>query len=67
MEIGKIIKEGRLKKGLTQQELANLLNVSMQAVSKWERGGTPDIMLLVPLAKILEISLDELLGYNKKQ
>jgi len=64
VEIGKIIKERRLEKGLTQQELANLLNVSMQAVSKWERGGTPDIMLLVPLAKVLEISLDELLDYK---
>lgn len=63
MEIGKIIKEQRIKKGLTQKELAELLKVSAQAVSKWERGGTPDILLLVPLAKALGISLNLLLNY----
>ncbi|MBR4950483.1 MAG: helix-turn-helix transcriptional regulator, partial [Clostridia bacterium] len=51
------------KKGLTQKELAELLKVSAQAVSKWERGGTPDILLLVPLAKALGISLNLLLDY----
>ena len=60
---GNSIKEQRIKKGLTQKELAELLKVSAQAVSKWERGGTPDILLLVPLAKALGISLNLLLDY----
>ncbi len=67
MEMAKIIKEQRIKKGLTQKELAERLNVSAQAVSKWERGGTPDIMLLVPLAKVLDISLNRLLDYTEKE
>ena len=65
MEIGKIIKEQRIKKGLTQKELAELLKVSAQAVSKWERGGTPDILLLVPLAKALGISVSALSMYEQ--
>ncbi len=67
MEIGQIIKKQRIKKGLTQKDLAERLNISTQAVSKWERGGTPDILLLVPLAKALDISLNQLLDYTGKE
>ena len=55
------IKRLRLEKNLTQEQLASLLGVSAQAVSKWETTETyPDGALLVPLAQALGVSLDEL-------
>jgi len=61
--IGKRIKELRKKNDLTQEKLADYLNVSFQAVSKWEKGdNAPDLGLLVPLSRILHVSLDELMG-----
>ena len=60
--IGKRISEKRRNKGLKQDELAEMLSVSPQAVSKWENDQTcPDISLLPLLAKILGVSVDELL------
>lgn len=57
------IKKFRLENNLTQEQLAALLGISAQAVSKWETGNTyPDGALLVPLAKALSVSLDELFG-----
>ena len=62
--IGQRIREQREKLGLKQQDIANALQVSPQAVSKWERGeNAPDISLLIPLAKLLGVSTDNLLGY----
>ncbi len=53
----------REKRGLKQNDIAHALQVSAQAVSKWERGeNAPDIILLVPLAKLLGVSVDWLLG-----
>ncbi len=66
MAIGAKIKEFRLKKGMTQRELAERLNISMQAVSKWERGGTPDIFMIIPLAKILDVTPNQLLEYEEE-
>ncbi len=61
MSLSENIKELRTKKGLTQEQLAEMLGVSAQAVSKWERCETyPDGSLLVPLASKLEVSLDRL-------
>ncbi len=58
------IKNQREKLGLRQTDLSNALQISPQAVSKWERGeSTPDISVLVPLAKLLNVSVDWLLGY----
>ena len=55
------IKRLRLEKNLTQEQLASMLGVSAQAVSKWETTDTyPDGALLLPLAKALDVSLDEL-------
>ena len=52
----------RKKAGITQEDLANKLNVSNQAVSKWESGKCcPDIELLPELSSLFEISIDELL------
>ena len=61
MSLSQNIKRFRLKKNLTQEQLAATLGVSAQAVSKWETTDTyPDGALLVPLAGVLEVSLDEL-------
>ncbi len=65
--IGEKIREYRLKKGLTQDTLAAELHISSQAVSKWETGQTmPDISLLVPLSKVLEVGVNELLGGDRR-
>ncbi len=65
-KIGKLIKEKRKEKSLTQEELASKLSISDKAVSKWERGlSLPDISLLIPLSEILDISLYELLSGEK--
>lgn len=62
-KIGALISELRRNKDYTQGELANLLNVSHQAVSKWERGESlPDIGLLPELASLLGITIDALLS-----
>lgn len=64
--IGETIRALRRKSGMTQENLAQRMNVSINAVSKWERGECmPDISLLIPLAKCFGISTDELLGYDR--
>ena len=60
---GIMIRKMRERKHLTQEELASRLFVSSKAVSKWETGqGFPDISLLEPLAKALDVSVIELLA-----
>ena len=60
--IGSRIAGARKAKGMTQEELANILSVSSQAVSKWENDAScPDISLLPRLAKELGLTTDELL------
>ena len=62
--IGKNICTLRKRRELTQEELARQLNVSFQAVSKWENGiSLPDVATLPLIAKALECSIDSLLGY----
>ncbi len=59
---GKFICENRKKHGLSQKELADRLNISDKAVSKWERGiSFPDISMLIPISEVLEISLYDIL------
>ena len=63
MTIGKRIAQLRREKGLTQEELSQMMEVSAQAVSKWENDQTcPDITSLPKLAKILGVTVDELLS-----
>lgn len=71
-EIGLFIKKLRKEKGLTQSELAEKLNISFQAVSKWENGETlPDTAILLDLCNELDTSVDTLLNggvvINKKR
>ena len=62
-QIKDVIYENRKKKQLTQEQLADQLNVSNKTISKWERGlGYPDILILPTLAKVLDISVNELLS-----
>ena len=61
--MGQIIKNLRTKNGFTQEELAERLGVTYQAVSKWENNtGMPDISQVVPLASIFGVSTDVLFG-----
>lgn len=61
MEFNKKVYNLRKQKGLSQEELANRLNVSRQTVSKWEVGdSTPDMEKLIAISDLFEISLDEL-------
>lgn len=58
----------RKQKGLTQEELANALSVTNQAVSKWESAQCcPDIQLLPDLARLFDVSIDELMGYKSAE
>jgi len=53
---------------MTQRQLAYQLQVSIQAVSKWERGVSyPDISLLIPITTLFAVSLDELFGLTDKK
>lgn len=63
MELKDIIVKRRKELGMTQKELGAMLHVTFQTISKWENGKSlPDMSMLEPLAKALEISLIELLG-----
>ena len=65
MAISDKIKEYRVKRGMTQAQLAEQLSVTPQAVSKWEKGtGYPDLSALCPLADALSITTDELLEHK---
>ena len=67
-EFGAFVQTRRRELGLTQSELAQKLNVTAKAVSRWERGvGFPDIHLLEPLAEALQITLIELMRSRKME
>ena len=66
--IGKRISEYRKKKNIKQDELAEMLGVSPQAVSKWENDlSCPDISLLPELSRILGVSIDEIVQGKKEE
>jgi len=68
MEIGNKIKQLRYKASLTQEQLAERLGLSAQAVSKWENAAAmPDITLLPDLAEIFGVSIDELFDLTADQ
>ena len=65
LNIGKRIKALRKNKNITQDELAEVLNISPQSVSKWETGNSiPDVELLPIIARYFGITMDELFNYK---
>lgn len=65
MSLGNNIKKYRRDMGMTQEDLAGVLCITSQAVSKWESGaGLPDVTQIVPLAKALNVSTDALFGFG---
>lgn len=67
VKIGGFISGKRKELGMTQQQLADRLNISFQAVSKWENGSTfPNVELLPELSKVMEVTVDELLAGCEK-
>ena len=67
MEIGRKLKEARQMSGLTQENVAEKLNVSRQTISNWETEKFyPDILYVLQLSDLYQVSLDELLkGYER--
>jgi transcriptional regulator with XRE-family HTH domain len=64
---GQLITELRKEKGLTQKQLAEALNVTDKAVSKWERGlSFPDISMLEPISELLGVSIMEILAGERQ-
>ena len=67
MEIGKKIASFRKKNGLSQEELAEIIGVARQTISKWELGETsPDLKQSKELSRIFKVSLDELVDNDIK-
>lgn len=63
IRIGKFIADERKRKGYTQKQLSEKLEISDKTISKWERGnGFPEVSLLLPLCNELEITVNELLS-----
>ena len=66
MTIGEKIRQLRRGRDMTQEELASALGVAYQTVSKWETGATsPDLGLIVPIARLFRVTTDELFDYSE--
>lgn len=67
MEIGKKLKDARMRSGFTQESVAEKVNVSRQTISNWENEKSyPDIISVIELSNLYSISLDELLKGDEK-
>ena len=67
MNIGKRLKDARIESGYTQEQVAEQLDVSRQTISSWENGRTfPDIVSVVSLSNIYDVSLDALIKGDEK-
>lgn len=65
LDLSTNIRQLRKERGLTQEQLAEVLDVTVGAVSKWESGSTtPELMLILAMADFFELSVDVLLGYE---
>ena len=61
-KVGKLISTLRKEKDMTQKQVADLMNISDKAISKWERGlGCPDVSLLPELSQILGVNIEGIL------
>ena len=68
MDMGKEIRRLRSERGLTQEAFAAALNVSPQAVSKWERGSSmPDVQALPQIAVFFGVTIDTLFAMSPQQ
>ena len=66
-ELGRRIAIARKTRGITQEELAALMNVSRQSVSHWEKGiSTPAFEVLCKLVPLLEMDISDLLGMPRQ-
>ena len=66
-DIGGFLKECRINKKLTQANVADMIGVSPQAISKWEKGtNMPDVAYFLDISRIYEISLEEILNSKKE-
>ena len=67
MKIGSFLKELRKEKGITQEQLAEQLNISNRSVSRWETGSTmPDLSMLVALAEYYDVDVREIIDGGRK-
>ena len=67
MEIGMIIKQLRIENNITQEDLANELNVSIQTISRWENSvNCPDLSMVPLIALLFGVTTDYLLGVEKR-
>lgn len=67
MEIGKKLKNARIEAGLTQEKVAEKIDVSRQTISNWENEKSyPDIISVIALSDLYSVSLDELLKGDQK-
>ena len=67
IKIGVFLKELRKAKGLTQEQLAEKLNVSSRTISRWETGSNmPDISILVEIAVFYDVSIPEIIQGERK-
>ena len=65
ISVGEKIKLLRKLKGITQEELSDVLHISYQAISKWENGlAQPDISTLPTIANYFSVTIDELFGFK---
>lgn len=68
IKVGHFIMNKRKEAGLTQQQLADKLNLTFQAVSKWETGTAfPNVEILTDLAALLQVTVDEILAGTEKE
>ena len=67
IKIGSFLKELRQEKGMTQEQLAEYLNVSNRSVSRWETGSNlPDLSMLITLAEYYDIAVGEIIDGKRK-
>ena len=67
MEIGEKLKNSRINAGMTQEQIAEKINVSRQTISNWEAGKSlPDVINLIKISDLYQISLDDLLKGDGK-
>lgn len=67
MEISEKLKNSRMSAGLTQEQIAEEINVSRQTISNWENGKSlPDVISLIKISDLYQVSLDDLLKGDDK-